>query len=76
MPLEELVDLDLAKVTDVTNPFTTERGKIRVDGVSGLPAETSFEVADAGDRLIHESSKRGDRVAHGLSGTVYEEGNQ
>ena len=70
MPLEEFVDLDLAKVTDVTDPFAAKRGEIRVDSIFLLSTETAFEVADTGDGLVHEGTDCGDRISHGFSSTV------
>lgn len=55
VPLEKFVDLNLAKVSDVPNSLTSKRSKVRSDG-SSLTRETSFEVNDAGDWFIHQST--------------------
>jgi len=70
VPLEEFVNLDLAKVSDVTDPLAAKRGEIRVDSIFLLSAETTFDIADTGDGLVHESTDCGNRVSHGFSSTV------
>lgn len=60
--LNSLVDLDLAKLANITDLLATEALEIRSDA-------TAFDVDDASSGLIHERSNRGDGIAtHTLCG--------